>query len=284
MFQHRRHRTDSCSAIGAKIPIPCSRPERTAVFGRSVLLLFDIDGTLLGGTRQAVGEAMLAALREVHGIDVGVIRTRIDTDGRTDGEIARAILVGAGVSSDRIDALADRVRESCSRFAARLLPEDLSSAVLPGVRDLLDWLTEQEGTKLGLLTGNYEPIARLKLARAGIGNAFPAGQGAFGSDAEDRAALPGIARRRTGTTRAPYPRCETIVIGDTPRDIACARADGVRCVAVATGSFTSEELAAADDVARDALQLPRILADLGVGLPRPAAQSESQSRQRAERP
>ncbi|MGZ4288071.1 MAG: HAD family hydrolase, partial [Solirubrobacteraceae bacterium] len=201
-----------------------------------MLLLFDIDGTLLEGTRQAVGGAMLAALSEVHGIDVGVIRTRIDTDGRTDGEIARAILVGAGVPSDRIDALGDRVRESCCQTAARLLPDDLSYAVLPGVPDLLDWLNRQDGLKLGLLTGNYESTARLKLARAGIGGVFPPGQGAFGSDAEDRAALPGIARRRAGTTRAPHPRRETVVIGDTPRDIACARADGVRCVAVATGS------------------------------------------------
>jgi phosphoglycolate phosphatase len=240
-----------------------------------VLLLFDIDGTLLEGTRQAVGEAMLAALREVHGIDVGVIRTRIDTEGRTDGEIARAILVGAGVPSDRIDALADRVRESCSQIAARLLPDDLSGAVLPGVRELLDWLIGQGGLKLGLLTGNYEAIARLKLARAGIGGGFALGQGAFGSDAEDRDVLPAIARLRAGTKDAPYPRAETVVIGDTPRDIACARADGVRCVAVATGSFRSEALAGADDVARDAFDLRRILADLGTGLPTPEGRSGS---------
>jgi phosphoglycolate phosphatase-like HAD superfamily hydrolase len=240
-----------------------------------VLLLFDIDGTLLEGTRQAVGEAMLAALTEVHGIDVSVIRTRIDTEGRTDGEIARAILVGAGVPGDRIDVLADRVRESCSQIAARLLPDDLSGAVLPGVRELLDWLTGQGGLKLGLLTGNYEAIARLKLARAGIGGGFALGQGAFGSDAEDRDVLPAIARRRAGTKDAPYPRAETIVIGDTPRDIACARADGVRCVAVATGSFTSEALAGADDVARDAFDLRRILADLGTGLPTPEGRSGS---------
>jgi phosphoglycolate phosphatase-like HAD superfamily hydrolase len=240
-----------------------------------VLLLFDIDGTLLEGTRRAVGEAMLAALREVHGIDIGVIRTRIDTDGRTDGEIARAILVGAGVPSDRIDALANRMRDRCCETAARLLPDDLSGAVLPGVRELLDSLGEQHGVKMALLTGNYEPIARLKLARAGIGGAFAPGQGAFGSDAEDRNVLPGIARRRAGTTDAPYPRADTIVIGDTPRDIACARADGVRCVAVTTGSFTSEALAAADDVARDAFDLRRILADPGTGLPTPEGRSGS---------
>jgi phosphoglycolate phosphatase-like HAD superfamily hydrolase len=249
-----------------------------------VLLLFDIDGTLLGGTRQAVGEAMLAALRDIHGIDVGVIRTRIDTDGRTDGEIARAILVAAGVPSDRIDALAERVRERCCQTAARLLPDDLSGAVLPGVRELLEWLTEQDGLKLGLLTGNYESIARLKLARAGIGGVFLPGQGAFGSDAEDRALLPGIARRRAGTTSAPYPRRDTVVIGDTPRDIACARADGVRCVAVATGSFTSDVLAAADDLARDAFDLRRVLADLLAGRPTFRGRSESRSQQRAGSP
>ena len=249
-----------------------------------MLLLFDIDGTLLEGTTRAVAEAMLAALTEVYGIDVGVIRTRIDTEGRTDGEIARAILAAAGVSSDRIDALAERVRESCCQTAARLLPDDLSGSVLPGVRELLDWLKRQQGLKLGLLTGNYESIARLKLARAGIGGAFAAGQGAFGSDAEDRALLPGIARRRAGTTSLPYPRRDTVVIGDTPRDIACARADGVRCVAVTTGSFTSDVLAAADDVARDAFDLRRVLADLRDGRPMPRGRSESRSQQRAGSP
>jgi phosphoglycolate phosphatase-like HAD superfamily hydrolase len=229
-----------------------------------VLLLFDIDGTLLQGTTQPVAEAMLSALREVHGIDVGVIRTRIATDGLTDAEIARAILLGAGVAPERIDALAAKVCERCSEAAARLLPDDLSGAVLPGVRELLESLDQQAGVRLGLLTGNYEPIARLKLARAGLGGVFPTGQGAFGSDAEDRAALPGIARRRAGTQGAPFPRCETIVIGDTPRDIAAARADGVRCVAVATGSFPAEALAAADLVARDAGDLRRAFAQLGL--------------------
>jgi phosphoglycolate phosphatase-like HAD superfamily hydrolase len=99
---------------------------------------------------------------------------------------------------------------------------------------------------LTLLTGNYEPVARLKLARAGIGRYFPAGQGAYGSDSDDRAALPAIARRRAGTLGRPYPREKTIVIGDTPRDIACARADFLHCAAVATGPFGVDELQDAD--------------------------------------
>jgi phosphoglycolate phosphatase len=230
-----------------------------------VLLLFDIDGTLLEGTTPLVAAAMRAALSKVHGVDTRVIRTRIETAGRTDGEIARAILLDAGVSAERIDGLADAVREHCCRSFARLLPDDISSAVLPGVRDLLEWLVGQANVKLGLLTGNFEPIARLKLARAGIGGAFEPGQGAFGSDAEDRTVLPAIARRRAGRVSAPYPRAETIVIGDTPRDIACARADGVLCVAVASGSFTSDALAAADVVVRDADELRLVLPELGIG-------------------
>jgi phosphoglycolate phosphatase-like HAD superfamily hydrolase len=129
------------------------------------------------------------------------------------------------------------------------------------MRDLLRWLAGQDNVRLSLLTGNLEPIARLKLARAGIGEYFARGQGAFGSDSEDRAELPAVARRRAGRRGGePYPRTRTAVIGDTPLDIACARADGVRAVAVATGPFTIEDLRAADDVAADAAGLRGVLA------------------------
>ncbi len=97
------------------------------------------------------------------------------------------------------------------------------------------------------------------MARAGIGRYFPAGQGGFGSDDEDRAALPAIARRRAGKNGTPYPRDRTLVIGDTPRDIACAHADDVRCIAVATGPFSVEELTDADSVAGDARELGDLL-------------------------
>jgi phosphoglycolate phosphatase-like HAD superfamily hydrolase len=112
---------------------------------------------------------------------------------------------------------------------------------------------------LALLTGNLEPIARLKLDRAGLGAFFARGQGAFGSDDEDRAALPAIARGRAGSGDEPYPRRGTVVIGDTPRDVACAHGDGVRCVAVATGPYPPEALSAADAVARDAAELAALL-------------------------
>jgi phosphoglycolate phosphatase-like HAD superfamily hydrolase len=190
---------------------------------------------------------------------MGAVVSPFDAAGRTDGEIARVILLDAGISAARIDELADEVRAECCVAFARLCPADLSEKVAPGVPDLLAWLSGLDGTSLALLSGNFEPIGRLKLARAGIGGRFPAGQGAFGSDSEDRAALPGLARRRAGSAGVSYPRDRTLLIGDTPRDIACAQADGVRCVAVATGPYGVDELGDADAVARDATDLRDLL-------------------------
>jgi phosphoglycolate phosphatase-like HAD superfamily hydrolase len=230
-----------------------------------VLLLFDIDGTLLSGATGAHSRALDGAIREVHGVNTDDLRAKIGPAGRTDGEIARLILLDLGVSARRIDELADAVREACCRIYARICPPDLSDHVVPGIADLLPWLAGRDGVTLGLLTGNFEPVARLKLSRAGIGRWFAAGKGAFGSDSEDRAALPAIARRRgrAGRVGTSVPRDQTIVIGDTPRDIACARADGVLCVAVTTGQYGPDELAGADAVARDASELRARLEELG---------------------
>jgi len=224
-----------------------------------VLLLFDIDGTLLAGATDAHRQALEAAILEVHAIDTHRHRDRVAPAGRTDGEIARLTLLEAGISALCIDERRDEVRDACCRIYAGICPPDLSRHVIPGIAELLPWLDGRDGVTLGLLTGNFEPVARLKLARARIGRWFAAGKGAFGSDSEDRAALPAIARRRSGHVR----REDTIVIGDTPRDIACARADGVRCVAVTTGQYGAAELAAADAVARDSAQLRVRLEELG---------------------
>jgi phosphoglycolate phosphatase len=220
-----------------------------------VLLLFDVDGTLVSGATDAHAEALHEALRAVHGVETRPLPMPIAPAGRTDSEIARALLVRAGVSATQIDERADVVRERCCEAYARLCPPDLSATVVPGIPELLAWLGGRPGVLLGLLTGNYEAVARIKLRRAGLGHHFPRGLGAFGSDSEDRAALPAIARRRAGANGVPYPREQTVVIGDTPRDIVCAHADGVRSVAVATGPFGREELAAADIVVADAGEL-----------------------------
>ena len=223
-----------------------------------MLVLFDIDGTLLLKASAAHVDALYEALREVHGV-TDPAAAHVAPAGRTDGEIARAILPGSGVSATRIDERADAVREvTCREFAHRC-PDDLSDRVAPGVPELLAGLDERDDVRLALLTGNFEPVARLKLARAGIGLWFAAGQGGFGSDHEDRAALPAIARRRAARDGAAWPRERTLVIGDTPNDIACARADGVRCLAVATGPFAADDLHGADAVAADAGELRELL-------------------------
>jgi phosphoglycolate phosphatase len=201
----------------------------------------------------------------VHGLDSGAAALRLEVAGRTDGEIARAILTGAGIAAQRIDDRAEAVRETACRIFASTCEADLSEFVVAGIPGLLAALGEQPGAQLSLLTGNFEPIARLKLARAGLGHRFPPGQGAFGSDSEDRSALPRIARRRAGHgTGRPYPREQAIVIGDTPRDIACARADGLRCVAVTSGQYGAEALADADAVAEGTEQLREHLVAFGV--------------------
>jgi phosphoglycolate phosphatase-like HAD superfamily hydrolase len=226
-----------------------------------VLLLFDIDGTLLLGATDAHRDALQGALREVYGIDARQARV-VAPAGRTDGDIARAILLGAGISAERIDEGADDVRERTCLLHAERCDDDLSATVLPGIRGLLEGLSARADVVLSLLTGNYEPVARLKLRRAGIGHYFRNGQGAFGSDCEDRAALPAIARRRAGAAGRTYPRARTLVIGDTPCDIACARADRVRCIAVATGSYGIDELGDADWAVDDAPALGELLAEL----------------------
>lgn len=215
------------------------------------LLLFDIDGTLLLRAAGAHRDALLAALHDVLGI-ADPAANNVPAAGRTDNEIARAIALRSGVSSQRFDESVDELRAaSCAEYARRC-PDDLSAHVAPGVGALLDELSARKDVGLSLVTGNLEPIARLKLERAGIGRHFPTGQGGFGSDHEDRSELPAIARARAGENGTPFARSRTLVIGDTPRDIACAHADGLRCVAVATGPYDAGELTGADALATGA--------------------------------
>jgi phosphoglycolate phosphatase len=223
------------------------------------LLLFDIDGTLVRRAGAAHADALREAIHEVHRVGVTRPRASISPAGRTDGEIARLLLLDAGVSARSIDEHAGEVRETCCANYARLCPADLSDMLVPGVAELVAWLASRDDVMLSLVTGNFEPVARLKLKRAGVGRHFPAGQGGFGSDSEDRAALPGIARKRAGHDGVSHPRPRTIVIGDTPRDIACARADELRCFAVTTGPHGGADLGGADGLAEDATQLRALI-------------------------
>ena len=186
----------------------------------------------------------------------------VEVAGRTDAAIMRDLVALAGIDGDTFDARWPQVVAGAVEAYAELCPADLSERVAPGVRELLEALAARpDEFRLSLVTGNLEPIARLKLARAGLGDYFEPGQGGFGSDHASRARLPAIARARAGD----WPRERTVVIGDTPRDIACARADDVRVAAVATGPYAVEALADADAVVDDARALLPVLEDFARG-------------------
>ena len=226
-----------------------------------LLLLWDIDGTLLQRASLEHALALHRALEEVHGAEA-LHEHRVEAAGRTDGAIARDLLVAAGLAPEAIDARADDVLAACCAAYDELCPPDLSARVAPGIPSVLAALSEHpDRYRFSLVTGNYERVARLKLERAGIGHHFEPGQGGFGSDAEERERLPPIARERAGG----WPRERTVVIGDTPRDIACARADGLRVVAVGTGPYSLDQLADADAVVDGAAALPPVLEDLARG-------------------
>ena len=122
---------------------------------------------------------------------------------------------------------------------------------------MLDELRARDGVRLSLVTGNLEPVARLKLDRAGPRPPLRARPGRLRLRRGGPLALPAIARARGD---GDWPRERTVVIGDTPRDIACARADGVGVVAIATGPYPADALREADHVVGSA---PELLAVLG---------------------
>lgn len=226
---------------------------------KPLLILWDIDGTLLQRASVEHARALLRALGEVHGDHHDFESVRgIEAAGRTDGAIARDLLLGVGVPAQAIDREVERVARLTAEAYEELCPADLSGKVAPGMASLLSALAGDPRFKLSLVTGNFERVARLKLARAGIGEHFEPGQGGFGSDAEDRESLPPIARARAGD----WPRERTVVVGDTPRDIGCARADGLRVVAVTTGPFDAAALAEADHVVSGADELAPLLPTL----------------------
>ncbi len=218
-----------------------------------LLLLFDIDGTLLQGAADAHARALRSALHTIHNIGAsdgapgGFPSVR--AAGRTDMEIARELALGCGCSEEIFQERSQELQAACLLEYERRVPADLSGFAVPGMLELLAELHANPDIQLSLVTGNLEGIARLKLARAGLGVFFAAGQGGFGSDSEDRDELPRIARERAGDGGMPHLRECTVVIGDTPLDIACARADGLRCIAVSTGPYGPEALRDADALA-----------------------------------
>ena len=213
-----------------------------------MLILLDIDGTLLHGSPRAHTEALVGAMSEIHGASVGIEDVAaVRPGGRTDQEIVRLVLGAAGVSRREIDrGMAAVVASAALRYPAAQAGSPPRAA--PDAARALERLA-QAGVTLALLTGNLEPIARAKMAHVGLAGFFPVGEGAFGSDDERRDALVPVAiARARATSRCAEP---AVVVGDTPRDVTCARAGGARCVAVTTGSHPAADLRDADAVVSD---------------------------------
>ena len=201
------------------------------------LILFDIDGTLLECGPQ-VRPILAEILTGVFGT-AGNVET-YDFAGRTDPGIVLDLLTEAGIPEEEILA---RLPEAKRRYAERLergLDRE-RMRLLPGVLEVLEDLSRRENVALGLLTGNWEPGARTKLSRFDLNRFFDFG--AFGCDGVNRSDLPPVAldraERRLGRRFRPG---ETLIVGDTLHDVACARAHGIPVLAVATGRTAADTL------------------------------------------
>lgn len=203
------------------------------------LLLFDIDGTLLWpGT--VPRECMACAMEEVFGSRGDV--AKYSFAGKTDLRIVTDIMTQAGYSHlmvrSRMEEVLDRY---VSLLGQSLRPEGMT--LYRGTRALLQALLAEPEMVLGLVTGNVEAGARIKLDQFGLNGFFEVG--AFGNDSIDRDDLPDIARRRAQTHyQLDIPAAQVVVIGDSVYDVRSARVAGARAVAVATGRTSRDVLAA----------------------------------------
>ncbi len=202
------------------------------------LLLFDIDGTLIT-TGGAGYRAMKRAVEDECGVPQAL--EGIPVAGRTDSIILRDAL--AALDGRVLDLpLRNRIQ---ARYAGYLRDElertGGGPGVCPGVRELLDVLLDDDRFDLALLTGNFSQTAEIKLGYFDLWAPFP--WGAFGEDAVHRNDLLPVAYQRyeQRTGRPAEPR-RTVIIGDTPHDVACARAGEARAVCVTTGQFDRESL------------------------------------------
>ena len=207
--------------------------------GPMIVVLFDIDGTLL--STHGAGKRALEAALVAHFGSAGPSEHRYD--GKTDGQIARELMRTAGFEDAVIDERMPSVLEHYLGGLDRELAAAPPPRVYAGVRELLDALERRADVTIGLLTGNIEGGARAKLAAANLGpQRFRLG--AFGSDHERRDALPAIARARaTALLEREIAGDALVIIGDTPHDITCGRSIGARAIGVATGHYAAAALA-----------------------------------------
>ena len=202
-----------------------------------LLVLFDVDGTLFLTHDPLLGRALRETLGERFGVELPEdALERVDHEGQTSLRIGRLVLRGAGVDEPELVPW-------CAEFANRYL-ELLSKADTSGWRaalgaeEALERL-EAAGHRLALLTGNPEPVARVRLERLGLAWHVPARQGAFGCESESRGELIALARARAGDWAAD----RTVEIGDTAVDVSSAEEAGIRSLRVGPGTGLADALA-----------------------------------------
>jgi phosphoglycolate phosphatase-like HAD superfamily hydrolase len=205
------------------------------------VLLFDIDGTLIRTVRRPEYRSRVRqVLIDIFG-SCGRI-SEVDFAGKTDLAIYREALECVGISPAEIKGRLPALEAEMVNILYELASTGEVFQVCKGVSQLLEHLATETRLLPSLLTGNVERLARAKLRVAGIGHYFR-GPGAYGSDAEERDHLPAIAAARINRHLGrSLPPDRFIIIGDTPRDIACARHFGARVIAIASGSYRVEEL------------------------------------------
>ncbi len=205
---------------------------------RESLILWDIDGTLVSMDR-AGERALLAAIRELYQRDLGA-KLPMDLRGRTDTSIARDLLAHLGVTGGPEEE--KRLLAAYLSHMPATMPAG-KARVLAGIREALEAVHAHPEIHQALLTGNLEAGAKLKLSFLDLWKYFEFG--AFADDSHIRDELGPFALRRAkeklGIT---FPPERVYIIGDTPHDIACGKAIGAKTIAVATGAFTVEQLAA----------------------------------------
>jgi phosphoglycolate phosphatase len=202
--------------------------------------LFDIDGTLLV-TGGAGAVAWQRAFRELHGIEANI--EEHTHAGMTDPEIAE-IVFREVIGRDGSDAERAQAIGAYLNHLADAVAESPGYRVMPGIEELLPRLAEQ-GVLLGIVTGNIEAAAHLKLARGDLNRFFAFG--GYGSDSRDRTELTKRAIQRGGEVSGhPLDRAATIAAGDTPRDVKAGHGAGIKVVGVATGQYSVEELREAE--------------------------------------
>ena len=229
------------------------------------LFLFDIDGTLVTA-RGAGRTAFNRALVEVFGT-VGPLEATYDFRGRTDLSILYELMGAAGFPEEEIASRTEACFAAYVRELADVIGDGRRVEVLPGVPQLVRALAERDDAVVGLLTGNVEGGARIKLAPTGLWPLFQVG--AYGSDHADRRCLPAIAcARAEALVGRAFPFDRVTIIGDTPLDVDCARACGARAVAVATGFYPYDALqgCAPDVIFQDLGDVDGVLGELIVRL------------------